>query len=1407
MPALGNAAPRPGYIFVSHAGADTQAAHELAVILRRNGLEVWFDKDNLPPGADWMADIQDAISRASAMVVYIGRLGIQAWVDREVRFGLVRNTRDREAFRFIPVLGEGADVERLPPFVQQHQCVDLRDSRRASEQIARLLEVLRKSSTSDTAVPPEYWSTHCPFRSLQSFVPGDSWLFFGRDRDTAELLTRLGRSPTLAVIGNSGSGKSSLIQAGLIPALRRGRFLSGSHPVESWRIAVFRPSAAPFDYLAESLPAQLSPEMSEKDRFEFVEYCKPKLPKSREALRNAIVGLVGPGGNGSIAPHVLLVADQFEELFTLVEDKKVRARYIECLLAAARLDAPVPVHLVLGVRADFYAQCLENPNLSATLQANLYNVPGIGPLQLREAIENRLALASASSDSGLIDSLLADVGEEPGNLALLEHALTLLWEKSADSNRTLTNEAYAAIGRLQGALGTHADTVYGGLPAEDRPLAQKILLELVQLGERSQDTRRRVPKQELLQLGAPDRVGRVIARLVDERLLTTSGEGPQSPEENFVEVSHEALIREWPALRGWLQDNREDLRLGSRLRQAADEWSGLNKHPSALLQGARLALAREWLSRRPEASPLVREFLAASGAAEEGAARKERQTASRLRKLAYALAALLVLVGVAALVARQLQLTAESRALAAQSDAILGVDSAEALQLAVAAYERHATQEAEMALWKAMSQPMTRAVLHKRGDPTGAAWSPDGRTVLVWGKDGIAHLWGVETGVGTADLEHPSSIAAGSFSPDSQHALTAGSDGVARLWNVADGRLLRSLRPPDTAEGGLSPLVDARFSPDGGHIVTASQDGSVRLWDAASGNHRLTMVQENSLGIAAYIDEAHVVTAGRQGTARIWSTISGRITGTLRGRRGNSSAFAVAPDGEMFAIGFSDGGIQTWNARSAPESTHFVAGASQVYRIRFSPDGTHIVTLGYGGSARVWETENGRAVCDLNGHEGAVFDAAFSPDSTRLATAGEDGSARLWSADTCQSMAALAGHTEMVRVVVWSPKGDRLVTVSADGTARDWDTEPASLLTTLRGHTNTVWQAAFSNDGLRLVTASADRTARIWGAVTGVLLTTLAAHNADVSLAQFSPTGKYVVTAGGDLTVRLWDANTGDAASTLSGYASPVEALEFSSDDRQLLTLTWDGLLRVTDTSTGRIVGQLDGGTDPIVAATLVPEAPPFVALTSGGRLLKGSATWIALPQTTTPVAGARWSKDRRLMVLLHQGIVQVYDFGLHPLTGAPALRIIELPNLGTGIPLAEVSPDGSRVIVAPFRRPSIWTRGSTSATPARLAHQAPILSVAFSPDGKRVLTTSEDRTARIWDSNSGQLLTILWGHTGRVIHGAFSRDGKRLATTSSDYTVRVYASSIPELLIVAKRLISARDGIWSVSRTNNARF
>jgi Tol biopolymer transport system component/DNA-binding winged helix-turn-helix (wHTH) protein len=479
------------------------------------------------------------------------------------------------------------------------------------------------------SVSPEYWTKHSPFRSLQAFEAEDAWLFFGRGSETEDLVSRLRRSRVLAVAGNSGSGKSSLVRAGLIPALRDGRFHTQGSSGPIWRTAVFRPSGAPFDYLAEILPNHLAPGLGPKERADFITECRAKLPSGGEFLSTAINALVSTSGDQPAKPHVLLVADQFEEIFTLVSNCQIRVSYIDALLNSIREDAAIPVYLVVVLRADFYANCLEHPTLSRCLEANLFNVPRMSTEKLRESIESRLLLAGASAENGLVESLLEDVGTDPGNLALMEHALGQLWERCAGNGRILTNQAYTQIGRLRGALGRHADDVYESLGNEKiRQSAQRILLELVHLGEGAQDTRRRVRKSDLYSLCTAEELDPVLSRLISSRLVSSGMDG----QETFIEVSHEALIREWPALREWLAQNRDQLLLERRLDQAAGEWEQLGRDRGALLQGARLVRAQEWLAKQKESRSSLRGFVQASTEAQAESEARERNQEKELRK-------------------------------------------------------------------------------------------------------------------------------------------------------------------------------------------------------------------------------------------------------------------------------------------------------------------------------------------------------------------------------------------------------------------------------------------------------------------------------------------------------------------------------------------------------------------------------------------------------------------------------------------------------------------------------------------------------------------------------------------------------------------------------------------------------
>ena len=584
-------------IFLSHSGEDTSAAKELAGHLRQAGLEVWLDAERLKPGDRWMEEIEHAMGQAAALLVYVGRSGVRNWVDNEVRVALDRNTRDR-GFRLIPVLGPESDPESLPLFLKQLQWVHFREG---FADPAKLKDIIGAVSETEPQSISVLGPGKAPFSGLRAFDVEDALLFYGRERETEELLDRLRLNRFLAVVGASGSGKSSLVRAGLIPALHRGRFHDGKVWIPSWRVAIFRPGNDPLRELAKVLP-DLDPALSAAERADFLGQAAGLVT---QGIDFAVSALKIPRG-----VPALLVVDQFEELFTLVDSVADRKRFIGLLLDATRPDVEHPVHVILTLRADFYHACWSHLELLKRIDGNQYLVQRMGRDELRQVIERPLALAGAKLEQGLADTLLNDVGDEPGNLPLLEHALLQLWELR--QNQELTHDAYEKIGRLSGALENHADSVYAELSeGPEQEVARKIFVSLTQLGKASEDTRRRVRKADLLARYSNDEMTtKVLQKLTESRLVTISGEGAadepasqdgdaghaRNRERDEVEVSHEALIRGWPLLRDWIEADRHALTIQRQIEKEAREWDARGRDRGLLLTGTRLAEATEWIS-------------------------------------------------------------------------------------------------------------------------------------------------------------------------------------------------------------------------------------------------------------------------------------------------------------------------------------------------------------------------------------------------------------------------------------------------------------------------------------------------------------------------------------------------------------------------------------------------------------------------------------------------------------------------------------------------------------------------------------------------------------------------------------------------------------------------------------------
>jgi hypothetical protein len=545
----------------------------------------------------------------------------------------------------------------------------LLESAERTHQLAKLLELAKAHNPAkyDENEPYTYADStaESPYRGLQYFDVGDAGLFFGREQLTAKLVGRLTSSPAfplkgggsetggrfLAIVGASGSGKSSVVRAGLVPALRSGQPLAdGSLPPEGsiqWSIHIITPTAHPLEALAASLTresesvtstATLIDDMG-KDPRSLHLYIRKLL--THNPTPSPALPLRGGG-------RILLVADQFEELFTLCRNEEERRAFVDNLLAAVDPETDGPTIVVITLRADFYAHCTQYDNLREALAQRQEYIGPMSPEELRRAIEMPAQRAGYGFEPGLVELILRDVGDEPGALPLLSHALLETWRRR--QGRTLTLAGYADAGGVRGAIAQTAESVFGHLTPEQQAIARRIFLRLTELGEGAQDTRRRVSRTELEMMtgdrrpetgdlgeeqapvagrppvlseaeGSP--VAAVLQTLVAARLVTT--------DQGTAEVAHEALIREWPTLRQWLNDNREGLRLHRQLSEAAQEWQRLNRDPGVLYRGAKLAQAGEWAEQHPaELNAAEWEFLTASKQAEENERLRELEQARAL---------------------------------------------------------------------------------------------------------------------------------------------------------------------------------------------------------------------------------------------------------------------------------------------------------------------------------------------------------------------------------------------------------------------------------------------------------------------------------------------------------------------------------------------------------------------------------------------------------------------------------------------------------------------------------------------------------------------------------------------------------------------------------------------------------
>lgn len=1198
-----------------------------------------------------------------------------------------------------------------------------------------------------TTFQPRPFDGRCPYLGLATYDEDSADLFFGRERLVAELIDRVRRSRWVFVTGPSGSGKSSLVRAGLLHSLKHAALPDS----DRWLYEALRPGREPLNELARvvsSLAGTLTAGEDIRTRGQtdptiLHQWAEITLKDKRD--RRAVI-----------------LVDQFEETFTQVAKEAERTAFLDLLTHAATVEGG-RVTLVFAMRSDFVSNCAAYPRLNDLLNRQFMQIGVMTPAELVSAIAQPAMRVGLKVEPELVAQIIADMKGEPGALPLVQFALRDLFDaqQAGGGVIALTLRGYLERGGIHQALARHADSAFAQLNEREQAIAREVFSGLIQVGRGTEDTRRTALFDELVPAGvAPAQVEAAIGKLADARLIITD----ERDGRDIVMIAHEKLIDAWPWLRKLVNENRDAIALQNQIAEDAVEWERNWRDASYLYSGARLANAREQLTaRKIVLNGLAQAFVTAGVEAEEtnrtreaariekelGDARKlaesekqraeeQSRSAVRLRQRAmYLIGALgiAVMLGIAAGVfgiqANQNAEAAKRSAATAEAASTLAVANA---GTAIAEAQIRATAESNANAQRNEAQRQSRISLVRElaAKSTNRA-QHDGDIGLLLAVEAVklADRLGPNTvpeaaaalyeALSIANFDHvlrwhASRLTVVAFSPDSSLILTGDADGQLRLWRI-DGAEVATLT------GMSSEIRSAAFSPDGQFWVAGGADNKVQLW-RSDGNPVSTLGElGGSVNWVEFSPNGQlIVAASVDGKAFVWRP-DGTQVGAFGDHNDGTNSARFNQDGSLIVTASSDRTARVWRPDGTPVA-ELKGHTANVYSAVFSPDGQRILTAGWDNVARLWDL-NGELLTTLTGHADILNLAEFSPDGSLILTASKDGTARLWRADGAP-VATLAGHTSFVNAAVFSPDGSLIVTVSSDDTARVWRADGA-FVTALRGHSQDVSRVAFSPDGQWIATGSDDKTVRVWK-VDRLFNSTLEGHTDWANVVAYGPDGSSILTASDDGTARLWD-KSGRLLHVLSGHTSVIRWAAFSQDGSRIVTTSEDGSARLWK-SDGTFINAFDGSHEFAWTACLSPDGTHLVTRNDNGPAHLSREDGTLLAELDTPLGSNLvecFSSDGKLLAAPDSSLIQA--------------RVWQA--------------DGKQVATL-------------------TGHTAAINSVRFSLDGSQLVTASDDGTARVWRAD-GTLIRALSVNTATVSAALFTSDGQRIITFHADGLTRMW--------------------------------